>query len=181
MDETGIMTQYLACQLDLGGTVDFKHTPDNVKVQYPFERKHVTMLAGGSGITPMIQALHAILGTPDDTTEVTLIYTNKTKKDVICEGLLDTWASVYPDRFHVVHVISRESHALGEKRPSSELGGHIGRQMIEQHSAPPSEDVLIMVCGPPSMYDSLCGPRGNAELIGLLHDMGYTAEQVVKF
>merc|ERR1712150_28551 len=135
--ENGIMTQYLACQLALGGTVDFKHTPDNVKVQYPFGRKHITMVAGGSGITPMIQALNAILGTPDDTTKVSLIYANKTKKDVICEGVLDTWASVYPDRLKVVHVISRESCAPGEDLPSSELRGHIGRHIIEQHSAPP--------------------------------------------
>merc|ERR1712232_1369390 len=125
-------------------------------------------------------ALHAILGTPDDTTKVSLIYANKTKKDVICEGVLDTWANVYPDRLKVVHVISRESCAPGQYPPSSELRGHIGRHVIEQHSAPPSENVLIMVCGPPLMYDSLCGPRGNAELSGLLHEIGYTAEQVVK-
>merc|ERR1712113_1379667 len=164
---------YLACQLALGGTVDFKHTPDNIKVQYPFRRKHVTMLAGGSGITPMIQALHAILGTPEDTTQASLIFSNKTKKDILCEGLLDTWARVYPDRLRVVHVMSRCWTCEGKDSASSAYFGHIGREVIEQHSVPPSEDVLVMVCGPPSMYDSLCGPRANSELSGLLHDMGY--------
>ena len=47
---------------------------------------------------------------------------------------------------------------------------------------PPTDDVVIFVCGPPGMYDSLCGPRNEPqELKGILAEMGYTAEQVVKF
>jgi hypothetical protein len=31
------------------------------------------------------------------------------------------------------------------------------------------------------MYNSLCGPRTDKELSGVLRKMGYKAEQVVKF
>lgn len=65
----GIMTQYLA-NLPLGSEVEFKHVEFNVKLQYPFGKKKVGILCGGSGVTPMIQVLHAILGTEGDETEV---------------------------------------------------------------------------------------------------------------
>jgi len=171
--EEGQMTQYLN-NLSIGAKVQFKHSAANVKKQYPFGKQHVTMLAGGTGITPMLQALHAILGTPDDTTQVSMIYSNKTTEDIACQGLLDTWAELYPARLKVLHWLSRgDAYSLAQ--------GHITREVLEENTAAPSDDVLVMVCGPPSMYHSLCGPRESKELTGLLMEMGYTSEQVVKF
>ena len=46
---------------------------------------------------------------------------------------------------------------------------------------PPVPDVLIFVCGPPAMYESLCGPRDDPELTGVLRDLGYSKDQVIKF
>jgi hypothetical protein len=48
---------------------------------------------GGTGITPMIQALHAILGSgPDDqkssTKEVTLLYGSRNKSDILGGDML---------------------------------------------------------------------------------------------
>ena len=41
--------------------------------------------------------------------------------------------------------------------------------------------MLIFVCGPPAMYESLCGPRDDPELTGVLRDLGYSKDQVIKF
>ena len=50
------------------------------------------------------------------------------------------------------------------------------------HLPAPTDDVVIFVCGPPGMYESLCGPRNEPqELKGILAEMGYAAAQVVKF
>merc|ERR1711924_547515 len=78
----GKMSRHLN-DLPLGSSVEFKHIDKNVKIQYPFGKKHVTMLAGGTGITPMVQALHAILGTSGDSTQVSMILGNRTKKDIL--------------------------------------------------------------------------------------------------
>jgi cytochrome-b5 reductase len=57
--------------------------------------------------------------------------------------------------------------------------------MIQSHVPPPSEDVLVLVCGPDPMLASIAGPKGKnftqGELSGLLKDLGYTSEQVYKF
>mmetsp|Transcript_52673 Transcript_52673/g.118664 ORF Transcript_52673/g.118664 Transcript_52673/m.118664 type:complete len:284 (-) Transcript_52673:89-940(-) len=174
--EHGKMSQHLSL-LPLGAAADFRHIQFNVKIQYPFGKKHITMLAGGTGITPMIQALHAILGTEDDTTQVSLLFGNKTQDDILSKQLLDDWASKSDGRLKVTHVLSQveaDDYWGG-------LRGRINKDILKAHSVPPSENVLVMVCGPPGMYNELCGPRDQKELTGTLSEMGYSASQVFKF
>jgi len=174
--EKGKMSKHLA-ELAIGASVEFKHVAQNVKIQYPFKKQFITMLVGGTGITPMLQALHAILGTATDETQVTMLFGNRTEQDILCRELLDAWESAFNNRFKVVHILSHaqdDQSWLGER-------GFIDRKMVEKYSAPPNSDVLMMVCGPPPMYNALCGARDVAALSGTLNDMGYTVDQVFKF
>ena len=172
----GAMSQYLD-GLQIGSSVEFKHIPFNVKVQYPFKPK-VGMLIGGTGIAPMIQALHAILGTADDTTIVSMLYASKVKEDILAQETLEAWAASSEGRFTCKHVLSAEP----DGSPWTGARGLITRELIEAHLPAPTDDVVIFVCGPPGMYESLCGPRNEPqELKGILAEMGYTAAQVVKF
>ena len=174
--DQGAMSQHLD-GLQIGDAVEFKHIPFNVKVQYPFKPK-VGMLIGGTGIAPMIQALHAILGTADHTTAVSMLYASKVKEDILAQETLEAWAASSEGRFACKHVLSEEPDG------SSWTGarGLITRELIEAHLPAPTDDVVIFVCGPPGMYESLCGPRNEPQdLKGILAEMGYTAEQVVKF
>eukprot|EP00929_Paragymnodinium_shiwhaense_P034452 TRINITY_DN18746_c0_g1_i1.p1 TRINITY_DN18746_c0_g1~~TRINITY_DN18746_c0_g1_i1.p1 ORF type:complete len:282 (-),score=48.83 TRINITY_DN18746_c0_g1_i1:499-1344(-) len=172
----GKMSNYLY-NLKPGSPVLFKHIPVNVKIQYPFNYKHITMLVGGTGITPMIQALHAILGTPGDTTKVSLIFGNKRQEDILGKEILDKWARNSGGRLVVTHVLSD----AGEDASWNGHKGFITADLIKSQTPDPSQDVLIMVCGPPPMYDALCGPRTEKEVTGALGAMGYKADQVYKF
>lgn len=172
----GKMSNYID-NLQIGERILFKHIEKNVKIQYPFAAKHITMLVGGTGITPMIQALHAILGTPEDTTKVNLIWGNKTQDDILGKELLDSWAASSNGRLTVTHVLSmaeNDSSWTGEK-------GFITKELIEKQTPGPSENPLIFVCGPPPMYDALSGPRLEAPITGILGGLGYTDAHVVKF
>ncbi len=54
-------------ELPIGKTVGFKHIKFNIKAQYPWEGKRkLAMLCAGTGVTPMIQALHAMQEAEDD-------------------------------------------------------------------------------------------------------------------
>jgi len=161
--------------------VAFKHIPFNVKIQYPFgSPKFIAMLAGGTGITPMIQALHAILGDKEGATEKThLLYGSRTKDDILGQDMLDRWSSSHSEKFSVTHVLSHEEgDVVGDYKK-----GFIDRNLIESTVPPPSagSDVLIFVCGPPVMTEIMCGPRGEADVTGLLGEMGYSSDQVYKF
>lgn len=163
-------------ELPLGAPVDFKHIPFNVKIQHPF-RKKVGMICGGTGVTPMIQALHAVLGDLANTTEVSMLYGSRTADDVLAGPTLDDWAAKSNGMFKVEHVLSEEpvgSSWTGQR-------GIIGKDLISGFLPPPSSDTSIFVCGPPQMYDVLCGPRAEKEISGLLAAMGYSEDNVVKF
>lgn len=162
--------------------VMFKHISFNIKIQYPFKKpKFICMLAGGTGITPMIQALHAILGDEESLIEKThLIYGSRTKDDILGKEMLDNWTETHSEKLSVTHVLSHEE---GELNGDDYKKGFINRALIEGLVPPPSAgaDVLIFVCGPPVMYDVLCGARKEAEVGGMLGEIGYSADQVYKF
>ena len=77
----------------------------------------------------------------------------------------------------MVHVLSAEPEASGWTGER----GFVSRELVEKHMPKPGEDCVVMVCGPPPMYEALCGARGEEELTGLLAELGYQREQVVKF
>jgi len=159
----------------VGDTLEFKHIPFNVKTQYPFAKKHIGMLVGGTGITPMLQALHAILGTEGDTTKVSVLYGNRTEQDILARATLDEWSSMYGDRLSITHVLSEKSDGWTGHT------GFIDAALIKKHMPEPGNDNQIWICGPPPMYDALCGPRGDAELSGVLPGLGYVTDEVYKF
>merc|ERR1719401_1926997 len=122
----GKMSQYLD-NLNVGQYMQFKHVGGNVKIQYPFNKKEIGMIVGGTGITPMIQALHCVLGTKDDTSKVAMLYGSKTSDEILAKETLDAWQTSCADRFSVTHVLSAEPDG------SSWTGarGFITRDMIE--------------------------------------------------
>ena len=163
--------------MQVGDELEFKHIPFNVKTQYPFNLRHIGMVVGGTGITPMLQALHAILGSEGDSTKVTLLFGNRTERDILCRDTLDEWSAQFADRLTVHHVLSEEKSDTWDGAT-----GFINRELLEAHMPPATEDgCQIWICGPPPMYDALSGPRTEKEVTGVLAEMGYSAEQVYKF
>jgi cytochrome-b5 reductase len=128
----------------------------------------------------MTQALHAILGSPSsDQESVSMLYGSKESTDILGKDLLDTWQKQHGDKFSVNYVLSEEpenSDWKGER-------GYITKELIQKHfPGPDEENIIIFVCGPPPMYNALCGPRDEKdEIKGILGEMGYKPEQVYKF
>lgn len=162
--------------------VSFKHIPFNVKIQYPFDNtKVVGMIAGGTGITPIIQALHSTLGDSEVIVkESVLLYGSRTSDDILGKVMLDRWEESQNEKFKVTHVLSHEPEDSGFQGFER---GFINKELIKKSFPGPDagSDVLIFVCGPPPMYNALCGPRTDKEVTGILGEMGYSSSQVVKF
>jgi cytochrome-b5 reductase len=175
------MSHELCTRMNVGDKVAFKHIDFNVKIQAPFAPKNICMLVGGTGITPMIQALHAILG--DDSqkdTRVVMLYGSRTSDDILGREMLDRWCRDYPDRLVVEHVLSHEP----ETSDWTGLRGYIDASKIQKYfpAASSGDDVMVFVCGPPPMYDALCGPREEKDVIkGILAELNYQPSQVYKF
>lgn len=174
----GRMSRHLH-EMPVGSDLSFKHIDSNVKIQAPFPQKRIGMIVGGTGITPMIQVLHAILGDEAGTTKVSMLYGSRVSTDILGMEMLDHWEKKHSGRFDVTHVLSHEA----EDSDWSGERGFIGKALIEMKFPEPNvgDDAMIFVCGPPPMYNVFCGPRNEKELTGYLAEMGYQASQVYKF
>ena len=79
----GKMSKHIA-ELKPGDTLKFKGPI--LKLGYkPNEYESIGMVAGGTGITPMLQVVDEILANPADKTKVSLIFGNQTESDM-CAG-----------------------------------------------------------------------------------------------
>jgi len=171
-----------ADNLKPGDMVGFKQVKPNIKKwQYPFGKKTITMLAGGTGIAPMFQALHPILTTPDDWTQVHLIYGNNEPADIMLKAELDLLAASKPGRLKVTYVVGRSADdtSSAEKHGWTGEMGWIDEDKVKRLAFPPSEDTVVWICGLDDMYKSLAGSRAAALKPGsALHNLGYTEDMI---
>ena len=65
------------------------------------------MMAGGTGITPMLQVIAAILKDGKDTTQISLLYANQTENDILCRDMLEALAKQHPTRLKVWYTLDR--------------------------------------------------------------------------
>jgi len=104
----------------------------------------VGMIAGGTGLTPMLQIIREVLHNPHDRTELSLIFANVAEQDILLRNELDRYATE-KKQFKVFYTLDKPP----ENWPQGK--GFVTAQMISQHLPPPGPDNLILVCGPPPM------------------------------
>mmetsp|Transcript_26768 Transcript_26768/g.20052 ORF Transcript_26768/g.20052 Transcript_26768/m.20052 type:complete len:309 (+) Transcript_26768:10-936(+) len=114
-----------------------------------YHKKRIGMIAGGTGITPMLQIINAIKKNPADDTELWLIFANQTEEDILLRKELEELVS---DRFHLHYTLDRPP---ADWKYSS---GFINTDMCRNHLPSPGPDSMVFVCGPPPMIKFACEP-----------------------
>ena len=113
--------------------------------KYPMEtnkHRHVAMIAGGTGITPMYQVMRRIFKDPEDKTEVTLVFGNITEDDILLKKELAELENTYPRRFHAVYTLDKPPEG------SNRAKGFISKDLLKTVLPEPKEEnVKIFVCG----------------------------------
>lgn len=136
-----------------------KDPPRIVKV------KKVGMIAGGTGITPMLQLVRHILKDPSDETQLALLFANQTEKDILLRDELEEATAKNPKQFKVWYTVDTPTDNW---KYSS---GFINAEMIQQHLFPSGPDTLILMCGPPPMVNFACIP--NLDKLGYNPDLRF--------
>lgn len=162
----GKMTQYLE-RMSIGDYIDvrgpngllvydglgqFSIKPNKQSGPRKTVYKHFAMIAGGSGITPMLQVIKDVLKNPNDRTKLYLIFANQTEKDILLREELDELTAAHSSRFHLWYTLDKAP----DNWKFSE--GFVSADMIEKHFPPPSDNVLVSMCGPPPMIQFACNP-----------------------
>ncbi|ORZ39361.1 hypothetical protein BCR44DRAFT_1426390 [Catenaria anguillulae PL171] len=119
----------------------FKYAPNMVR--------ELGMIAGGTGITPMLQVIKAVLKNPEDKTKVKMIFANVNAEDILLKDQLDELVAKHTDRFSVYYVLNNP--------PTGWTGGvgFVTKDMIAAHVPKPAKDVKVLLCGPPPMVKAM--------------------------
>ena len=167
----GKMSQYLE-SLNIGDTIDVRGPSGHLtykqrgkfeieEVKQPIETrkcKKLGMIAGGTGITPMLQIIQAVLKDKNDTTRMYLLYANQTEEDILVRSELETIQQNHPDRFSLWYTLDRP------KEDWSYGSGFVNEKMIADHLPHSEDESLVLMCGPPPMINYACIP--NLEKLG---------------
>lgn len=110
----------------------------------------IGMIAGGTGITPMVQLIRSITRNKSDPTQVSLLFTNKTEGDVVFREELEQYAREEKEsgRFRLLLTLTRVHEENRQEWPHSL--GRINTDMAKSVLPaidPESEDVLVLICG----------------------------------
>ncbi|XP_057390315.1 NADH-cytochrome b5 reductase 1 isoform X2 [Balaenoptera acutorostrata] len=210
--EGGKMSQYLD-SLKTGDVVEFRGPsglltyagkgmfsiqPNKKSPPEPRVARKLGMIAGGTGITPMLQLIQAILKDPEDPTQCFLLFANQTEKDIILREDLEELQARHPNHFKLWFTLDHppEGALLDYHRPTpaphctplpawtwsvilsspradwAYSKGFVSADMIQEHLPAPGDDMLLLLCGPPPMVQLACHP--NLDKLGYSQKMRFT-------
>ena len=172
--EGGVLTQYLdklkindyltICgpkgKVEYLGDGNFYFKKKGLKKQF----KKITMLAGGSGITPCFQSLLHLLDDKKADLTLNILFANKTEEDIVLREELDEIAE---------KTKARVAYTLDHPKDGWKgYKGFINQTMLEDFIPPVSDDHLVFFCGPKLM---------NKDCRTVLKTMGFSEDNVFKF
>jgi len=143
------------------GVVDHLHVGDELDVMTPAgrftthldpgSRRTYAAIAAGSGITPVVSIVSTILE-QEPHAQVLLVYANRTHRTVMFLDDLHDLKDRYPERFQLVHVLSREEQDV--ELFSGRLDGDRLNRILAALLPPDQVDEWLL-CGPQQMVVDL--------------------------
>jgi ring-1,2-phenylacetyl-CoA epoxidase subunit PaaE len=162
----GVFSTYATTELTAGDVIDVMAPIGEFTAACNAEQpQRYVAFAAGSGITPILSMVTTMLR-DEPGCDVTLVYGNRTTQTIMFHEELEALKNRYPERFQLVHVLSREPHEVPL------FQGRIDGDKVRLLA-----DTLIDVDGVDHWY--LCGPLEMVEtLTDTLDSLGVDAERV---
>lgn len=171
--EGGKMTQYLE-NMKIGDSIDFRgpgglleyktngilSIQKNKKDSNPkqISTKQIGLIAGGSGITPMLQIIRKVVREKSDETKIFLLFANQTEADILCREELEAAQKECPNQIKIHYTLDRAPKNWNYS------SGFINEEMLKNHMPAAGLGNQILICGPPPMIKFACMP--NLEKLG---------------
>lgn len=132
----------------------------------------LTFVAAGTGITPMMSLLIDVLAGTN--IAIKLLYTNRTRDEVLLENELLNICKLYSSSFSIQHVITRETtmdiSKLKKLSNCEYISGRVNETMLRSFLL---DSDFVMLCGPQTFLDSVCYPT--------LQHLGYASHKYAQF
>jgi len=109
-------------------------------------------IAGGSGITPVLQTVNALLASPAaKELPIHILYANRTETDILCQDNLTEINALANVSVWYTLDVPPEDWAFSK--------GFIDEAMCRDHLPTPGSRTYVFACGPPPMIEYACKPN----------------------
>jgi ferredoxin-NADP reductase len=155
--EDGEVSPYLVGELQVGDQVELRGPIGGYFVWHTDDGRPLLLIAGGSGIVPLMAMLRH-RESVGNRTPARLLYSSRTAEDVIYREELQRLSAAGHD-LEVAHTLTR-----GEPTGWRGYARRIDREMLNDVAWPAAQNPCAFVCGPTSFVETAAG---------LLVDSGY--------
>lgn len=183
----GVVTPFL-WKLKPGDTIRVRG-PITALHYEPNSVRNLGLIAGGTGITPILSLIRHICHNTEDMTKITLIYCNRNDKSIYLKKELDDLQKRYSGQLSIIYSLDELKDTQKETYYNSK-SYHIGlidKEFLKSKLPPPSDNhsTGVMVCGSEGFLSYVSGPKKNdndpGPVGGLLKQLGYTSFDIYKF
>jgi cytochrome-b5 reductase len=115
--------------------------------------KNIAMIAGGSGITPMLQIARYVFKHDKNQTNVTLLFANKSENDILLRDEIEQMKKENPERFRFTFTVDSPPEGWNHQT------GPINEDMLRDCLPTPNRETVTLICGPPPMVKFACLPN----------------------
>jgi ring-1,2-phenylacetyl-CoA epoxidase subunit PaaE len=150
--EGGIFSNYANEKLQAGDDIELMAPQGSFSTKLsPAHRAKYLFISSGSGITPVISNIKAILETEPDS-EVTLLFGNQRTNTIMFREELSFLKNRYMQRFVWVNILSREDQGsdILNGRLNNRKGGELNRRLVNLAGFDE-----YFICGPESMISEV--------------------------
>jgi ring-1,2-phenylacetyl-CoA epoxidase subunit PaaE len=155
----GKMSVYLNRELKAGDTLGVMPPEGRFFLNHDAARaRRYVLIAGGSGITPMISILRSALQAEPQSTFL-LLYANRNRESIIFESKLDDLLQRYPQRVQVQHFLDAGAQGSYQQGP---LNAEVLSRALQQELW--TENSHAFICGPGPMMEQAKEAVQNAGL-----------------
>ena len=147
--EGGLVSNFLNDQLKAGDTLEVMEPMGNFNlVPQADKKRHIVLLGGGSGITPLMAIAKSVLK-EETQSLVSLIYANRSEESIIFKKQLDELQQQYADRLQVIHVL--EQKPFSWECPTGLLKPELLKELLKQLPQWGTAQTEYFMCGPEGM------------------------------
>lgn len=148
----GLFSNYLNENIFPGKTINVVKPMGNFTTDFHSKnRRHFFLIAGGSGITPLMGILKSVM-VNEPQSIVTLIYASRNEEQIIFRNQLDLIQKANPDRLNIIHNLSQPSDSWTGMR------GRLSRSGLKALFAKAEDEQryeeVYFLCGPDGIMDA---------------------------
>jgi len=126
------------------------------------EFKNISLVLGGSGITPGYALLARVVASQDAAVQLRVVDANSSEQNILLRDELNHLEEESKGKLKITHVLSHPGDDW------KGLKGHVSADILKDALFPPAKDSVVFLCGPPPMIQKAALPA--------LRDWGYVED-----